>query len=180
MKKLYFLLAVGLFCGGVCVAQQTQQPIQMVTYFPVPYTSYQTLNISKQCDVGLGHGCEMQVAKTLAVGTMPDAGTLKVAGDGTLDLKASGTGTNAKTMSVETGISSGSDNGTVSKITFSHNLTIDKLYPQGMGVKVTNRATIDGLKLGSLSFPQCGDSNHTISWQKLIIDGVQGIFLVCE
>ena len=193
MKKLYFFFVIALMAQVGFAADNT---IKMVTYFPVPYASYNYLDVYGRCDVGMIGQCNMSMGGPVVVSQWSTAilgernnllntGAVKVsAGKLSLNLANSGTASDSTAQVVATQIWSGAkgDNSAKpGKFTFTHDVTIKNLKAQKMGV-LAGKAYLKKLQLKSKDFPHCGGSGETgeISWQVKNIDNQQGVFLVCD
>lgn len=194
MKKLYWLF---VFCLGVLPVCSAES-ITMVTYFPVPYTSHQKLNVLGRCDVGFLQDCELKVAGNVNIYARTDtstptaldarqynnsninSGKLNVLPDATLNLNGA---ESAALSEKEIKVGNVTTNQASATVAFAHNVTINTLTPKKMGVKTTRgRAELNSLKFATnspqLSFPACANPKRLI-WQRLTIDGREGVYLTC-
>ena len=190
MKKLYVLF---IFCTGllpVCTADTTTEPIKMVTYFPVLYSSYQTLDVLGRGDIGLLNACELNVDGNVQVAVLNpkkerqmntfNTGELVVE-TGSLSLGAEADANGGSPTSIYTSsLEVGDQNGTYSNIGFNQLETTALTAPK-KGLIVNGMAYLNSLKIGSnsLPFPACTNGNSRLRWKKLTISGRQAVFLTC-
>lgn len=196
MKKLF---AVSFFCLiAAVVAADSANTIEMVTYFPVPYTSYQQLDVVGRCDVGLVRECRLNVDGDIAIDkelsklvsgelwqpfqrdmmfpSMSNGNLTVSSGELSLAVDADSVSPSAL---YATKVRVGEGTGTDPTFRFSHNLELGGLSGDKAGLKVENTATIKTLKLGDFPFPGCTTGTRKVQWKRLTIDGANKIFLVC-
>ncbi len=163
MKKL-LLVFFSLFLPVICAADN----MKMVTYFPVPYVSYNNLKVDGDCDVGLLGSCEMDAGQTLNVTNQANVNR------GFLNLNTG----NVQSQNVAIGNASAVAEGALS---FRHDLDVTSIPNTANSVEAQTRATMDSLNLFGKAFPVCDDESgaHKISWKKLNISGSEAVFLVC-
>ena len=169
MKRL-IMIFVSLL-GGVCSWAAEDNNIKMVTYFPVPYMSYDNLHVSGTCDVGFRGNCALQAKNAILVDQLNVT-------SGKLNLTSSIASWTLQAGTVTLGtVSSTASNG---RVDFKGGLTISTVNDPLKSLQAQN-ATLDNLSLGDLTFPACddGQDGHQISWQTLTIGAQQGVFLVC-
>ena len=178
MKKFIFALL------GLCLLSApsfADNNIKMVTYFPTPYASYENLGVTGTCDVGVLGNCTMDIEGGLNV--FRNAADNRVLNTGSLllrtgDLRLTTTNTNSaiysKYLQVGTG-DAGEGN-----LEFAHRVSVNTVVDNYiLSMAARNKASLSGLTLYGSAFPVCDDSNHTISWKNLTVDGKSGVFLVC-
>lgn len=182
MKKLFISL-IGLIPALSWAAGNN---IKMVTYFPVPYASYDNLHVdsissggknwSGNCDVGIFNTCSLNVGGALSGGNMTAEGP---------GVRFNMTGNNpsisAKNIEIKNSTSSND-----SILQFAGNTTIDSISSSGNNITLSTKHLMlesDTLNIGTIqggevAFP-FSDCGNDISWKELTIDGQQGLYLVC-
>lgn len=192
MKKIILLL---LCVCPLAVWAEGENNIKMVTFFPVPYMTYSNLDVQRtsankggNCDVGLYDSCHIDAAGSFTVDGDVDASGKKLFlefADGlsgpTINSYRLNSGTNFTTQGT-------------SQFTFKHTTHLGELLSGGgtTSPKVSLKTPV----LGSATNPMTGITLETfqggvssslplssctsnISWKKLTIDGVSGVYLVC-
>lgn len=206
MKKLCGILIFCL-CATIAFAEDPNH-IEMVTYFPVPYTSYESLDVMGRCDVGLLHTCSLQVGGDLAIDRGP---FLQAGSDTTLENPYQHTTWATSKLTLSSGKLSlgavlpssaiyatkvlvGNSNGTKTAFKFSHPVSINgTITHNGMTLKTLadpttgtgGTATVTELHLKRYSsnlyakFPSCTSGTKKIKWQRLTVGTASGVFLIC-
>ena len=170
MKKLYFFFIVCLVAVSA-YAQEDPRTIKMVTYFPVPYVAYNTLDVLGRCDVGMLQQCTMDVNGNLTVSasnpTVHHYGKLGQAssnfsnefnnaevtfGSGRLLLNVTADYPTTKLRTVlakriVVGINDDDNFLANGRLYFNHKLIINSLDHQNMAVVADNGITVNSLKL---------------------------------
>ena len=181
MKK--FCLTVSLL-GMVLPVLGASSQMAMVSYFPIPYVTYQNVYVHKQLDVGLGSQCEWNVGNSslssvpLTATTLNLYGTLNLQNIATLNT----TGTSTVTLGVDP---SGTED---IKLSFS-NLRVET-SDRFLNINATDvlELTSGRTDKGLFVYPDvikepgkimsgCEDG---VSWQRITEkDGKDGVYLVC-
>ena len=188
MKKICGLF---LFCLALlpAYAQDSVNSIEMVTFFPVPYTSYQKLDVLGRCDVGLLHACSMEGGVMLNEAIDPldnkqvpglNTGNLRVSsGRLNLDAASDANGGGTTQLFIDNSLWVGKTSNTKGSLTFSHALQITNFLPTKMALASTDTTTVTSLTLGGAGqLPTCSGSKK-LTWRELTIDGTTGVFLIC-
>jgi len=184
MKKLSFLF-ICLFVAMVAFAENNDQNVvKMVTYFPVPYVTYNDLNVFGRCDVGGYKQCNLS---TNGVVRVSDDSTLFPDAHHDKDFRSGHVSFQGKKLSLNAATSAGSlyanqikvgwRNDGPANLIFQKNLRLVRFIPTAMDAKADNNANVKLLYLADKLFPDCPEKN--IYWRQLIIDGSKGVFLVC-
>lgn len=175
--KNFFIALLGVFAAlPLCAASN----IKMVTYFPVPYASYNDLKVSGTCDVGLLGKCDLDAGSSLNIskdaaqpGRAYNEGKLDVL-RGTLALNGSGSAY-GETMQFGTNSVSGGE------LQFKHNLDVTNMPGSAItSIQVSNQAKLNKLNLfDKYDFPGCDGTGNEINWKRMTVNGAEGVFLVC-
>ena len=190
MKKLFWMFLLPFAVPCVCGVNN----IKMVAYFPVPYASYQNLDVEKTLDVGV-MSCGMNLtcpAEQYALNVYQDSnpgnsvlkkGYLRVT-SGRLDLNSSG-----KAVSKEMTV--GNHSGSGGELDFGSDVRIGALENRGQSVESSNEANVvSALRMFPEhivnNFPACAgvEGAPDVSWKKLEMGAKEGkavsnVFLVC-
>lgn len=182
MKRVLLLLA----CFSAVAGFAAQSTMNMVTYFPVPYVSYNNIYVNNQLDVGLGNVCDWTVGNSSLTSRSGLTVTNKTAVTGKLTLNTP--------LIVSSGLVTIGGNGSSSTpgVKFKKNLRIASMSG---GFQSIQTKTLDvggyGIELFpdkfdledkseeavSKSLTNCG--NTCVHWEKLTRkDGTKGIYLV--
>ncbi len=151
MKRFLFGLLVAL---PVCALAADKKNISMVTYFPVPYVAYSTVNVDNNMDIGLGS------AATLGLGNEDLAETVSPLDvSGFINVKGSSLTLNAGHASFlgvdATNVTLGGDTGEAN-LTFNRNLRANTIDALGFDSVQTEVKT---LNLAGYTFPSCKSAN---------------------
>jgi len=187
MQKRILLSLLGVLLGmPVFAAQNT---ISMVTYFPIPYVSYENAYVNNEWDLGLGNKCLLSAGKTTENSVCPfkvSTGTL----ENLLQLKNVGNFTTVNATNLGWERESG---GTRSQLSFGENLRIGSTIGSSTTSIVSLNATTLKLPSGSTNtldlFPDyVSNAKSVISnctsgahWATLKgRDGQPHTYLVCD
>ncbi len=189
MKKLLWIVAC-IF--GAVSGWAAGNNITMVSYFPIPYASYNDLKVTNTCDVGLLDKCQMdfgtlRVDSTTASvpNTALNTGTFNVK-SGNLSLLTSQPINNNYYLGVGrlsgTALSEGD-----AKFRVGGDLTVNGSFLDGENITSlvsTGQTTLYGLKLKNkdnsyLEFEECDATDNEINWTKITVDGAEGVYLTC-
>ena len=177
MKKILWVFLGFLLPMGASAADNN---IKMVTYFPVPYASYNDLGVVGSCDVGLGNSCELNAGKGLTVMKNSNASDTRALNSGSLILKKGN-------LSLDSSYTSSQIEGTTLKVgdsldyTSTSDLTFTDLQVGTVNSSLSSVQSDSGyvynLELFGQSFPDC--DSYDISWKKLTFNNTTGVFLTC-
>lgn len=189
MKK-FFLFCL-TFAASVTVYAAN---IKMVTYFPVPYASYQNLDVEKTLDVGV-MSCAMNLtcpSNQYALNVYEDAGSgSSVLKKGYLRVTSGALNFNSSGKAVSNVMTVGNHSGTGGELDFNQSLRIASLSNRGESLQAVNEGnTVSALHMFpdhiNNNFPACSgvEGAPDVSWQRLELgakDGkaVSNVFLVC-
>lgn len=177
MRIFFGIGAVLLFSYPV----YAENNIRMVTYFPVPYVSYNDLEVVGTCDAGLMDVCNLEIGNELKFFTKNNdsrdlnTGSLIVQ-TGKLELNSD------LSESVVDGVSifAGETSSEEGVLEFAHNLEVANIDGDEIqSAQAQNIAYLENMTLFGEEFPYCDASGNEISWQELTINGENGVFLVC-
>lgn len=189
MKKIFLFCLT--FAASVTVYAAN---IKMVTYFPVPYASYQNLDVEKTLDVGV-MSCAMNLScpdNQYALNVYQDAnpGT-SVLKQGYLRVTSGALNLNSSGKAVSNVMTVGNHSGTGGELDFNQSLRIASLSNRGESLQAVNEGnTVSALHMFpdhiNNNFPACSgvEGAPDVSWQRLELgakDGkaVSNVFLVC-
>ena len=185
MKKLLCFVMFFAVSAVFSSAEDIKNNIKMVTYFPVPYVAYSTVQVDTagQLDVGLTQAPAMYLGSTGKVPLEATEVNLKT-GDLKLDnIKYILDGTSLTLGSSSTASSAG-------KLTFSKNLRINTMEAGSLVAEKPHNAsdaipfamTVNSLELFGKTFPACeGEEGEEMVWQNLRLEGAtqQETYLMC-
>ncbi len=180
MKK--FCLTVSLL-GMVLPVLGAASQMAMVSYFPIPYVTYQNVYVHKQLDVGLGSQCDWNVGNANLSSVPITATTLNLYG--TLNLQNISTLNTTGTSTVTLGMDpSGTED---IKLSFS-NLRVET-SDRFLNINATDVLELtSGNTSGLLVYPDVikepgkimSGCEGGVSWQRITEkDGKDGVYLVC-
>ena len=189
MRKFWVCCVLSVVCMTVSAAN-----IKMVTYFPVPYASYQNLDVEKTLDVGV-MSCAMDLScpdNQYALNVYQDStpgnsvlkqGYLRVT-SGALDLNSSG-------KAVSNVMTVGNHAGSGGELDFKEDLRVASLVNRGQSLEASHEGNIvTALRMFpehiNNNFPACSgvEGAPDVSWQRLEMGAKEGkavsnVFLVC-
>lgn len=169
MNKWLWAVCAVWFAPAFCAGQNNN--VRMVTYFPVPYAAYNSLDVSGNCDVGLAGSCSLKSGGEFTVKNKMNVLS------GALTLNGGNIRGNT--------LNAGSGSSTAAQITFGNTLDVNKVPNPIHILESEGQTTISGnLKLKGADnkyhvFPACDAEGHQIVWRQLQDSNGSKIYLTC-